>query len=209
MLVAISGSQGSGKSVLINQFEQLGHKSITRKTSRSILADWNVTLDEVNNNHDLTIQFQNEILKRKIDDEREASLSSDVWFTERTPIDLLVYSTVTLGMNNKFSDWLDAYGKQCIIAANQLYSHVFFLTAGHFSVENDGVRGHNKYYSALVDATMSKFYHLYVSSARLHIITTPSLSERINTIKDSLRRIDDGQMYNGPIYNKSATEAWK
>lgn len=209
MLVAISGSQGCGKSTLIRKFEEAGYNVIDRKTSRSILSDWGVSLEEVNTNFDLTIRFQDEILKRKCDDEYAASVSSDVWFTERTPIDLLVYSTVTLGMTNKFSDWLDVYGNKCIAAANRLYSQVIFLPAGHFSVEHDGVRGHNKHYSMLVDAAMERFYAQWVSPELLNVVNTPTLGDRINIINGILSGSHDSKKHNRSIYSKSATVAWK
>ncbi len=195
MLISVSGSQGCGKTTLIKQFADAGFKIVQRKTSRSILLDWNVTLEEVNTNLDLTIQFQNEILKRKCDDEYEASVSPDIWFTERTPIDLLVYSTITLGMNNKFSDWLDEYAKNCIDTTNQMYHHVVYLPAGHFSVEKDGVRGHNKFYSTMVDATMERFYNYYLPSPLLTVVDTPSLGDRISRIYDLLEFKSDSKKY--------------
>lgn len=193
---------------LINKLTDAGYNSITRKTSRSILTDWNVTLEEVNNNHDLTIRFQDEILKRKCEDDSSVANPPTIWITERTPIDLLVYSTVTLGMNNKFSSWLDEYGERCIEATNRIYGRIVFLTAGHFSIEHDGVRGHNKYYSMLVDAAMERFYKKLVNPSLLTVVDTPVLSDRINIIKQSLI-LPPTTTYNVASYTKEATEAWK
>ena len=47
MLIAISGSQGSGKSTILKRLEAENFRTINRKTSRSILKDWDVTLEEV------------------------------------------------------------------------------------------------------------------------------------------------------------------
>ena len=58
MLVAISGSQGSGKSTVLAELQKRGHNVVTRKTSRSIMSDWGVTLKQVNNDHELTLGFK-------------------------------------------------------------------------------------------------------------------------------------------------------
>ena len=72
MLFAISGSQGSGKTTVINELKNRGFPVVERKTSRSILEEWGVTLSDVNNDRPLTVKFQDEILKRKREDEHEA-----------------------------------------------------------------------------------------------------------------------------------------
>ena len=107
MLIAISGSQGSGKSTTLAAIKERGYNTIERKTSRSILEEWDVTLQEVNNNPKLTIKFQNEITKRKYADELSAAMSDELWFTERTHSDLFTYALVSLGKYNQYSDWLN------------------------------------------------------------------------------------------------------
>lgn len=194
MLIAISGSQGSGKTTLINQLikNDANRYSISRKTSRSILEDWGVTLAEINADQELTIKFQEEILRRKIfDDSRINRTNGQIWFTERTPIDLLGYATFQLGANNDYSDWLDIYAHRCIYNVNNsnTYDHIFFLTAGHFSIEKDGVRGHNKYYSAWVDAGMAKFHSLYVNPNLLTVIDSLDLTDRVTQINNKLLKL--------------------
>ena len=44
MLVAVSGSQGSGKSTILAEIKKLGFRTVERKTSRSILTDWVVKI---------------------------------------------------------------------------------------------------------------------------------------------------------------------
>ena len=181
MLIAISGSQGSGKTTTLNALKEKGYPIIERKTSRSILEDWNVTLQEVNNNPELTVKFQAEISKRKYDDEIRASMSDEVWFTERTHADLFTYALVTLGKDNAYSDWLQEYYDQCK-TFNEIYHRAFYLTAGHFDIEHDGVRGSNKHYSRMVDLTMLDFTKQLVDSSKLKIIDTPNKVYRMNQI---------------------------
>ena len=154
MLFAISGSQGSGKSTIITALKERGFPIVERKTSRSILEEWGVTLSQVNNDRDLTIRFQDRILTRKMEDEKEATEDvSRIWFTERTYADLFTYALIAIGKDNEYSDWVDEYFKDC--AAGQTnYNANFYLPAGRFQVEHDGVRGSNQHYARMVDRTM-------------------------------------------------------
>lgn len=156
MLIAVAGSQGSGKSTLINKLENLGYKTITRKTSRSILSDWNVTLSQVNNDRDLTVKFQDEILKRKLEDESVALGSSDVWFTERTFADLFTYTCVAIGKDNEYNEWMNGYYERCV-DAQKIYKQVVYLQGGLFPIQPDGVRAINPHYSRMVDMFMKQY----------------------------------------------------
>lgn len=183
MLISISGSQGTGKSTLINA---LPYKCITRKTSRSILSDWGVTLSDVNNDRSLTIRFQDEILARKIADERDAATSSDLYITERTFADLFVYALVAIGKDNEHSDWLDQYHSKCV-QAQRSYMGVFFLTGGHFDPVDDGVRAINKHYSNMVDVMLEQYTQsmsaphqsIFVEQRRMHSPSIPTVESRV------------------------------
>jgi len=181
MLVCISGSQGSGKTTVLNALKELGYPIVERKTSRSILSDWGVTLQEVNNNHDLTIRFQEEISKRKFLDEEPFIESPKLCFTERSHSDLFTYALVSLGKDNEYSDWLNKYYESSK-AYNRLYKGVAFLQAGHFNVVHDGVRGSNEHYSRMVDITMLDFTQQMNDSSTLRIIETPDMKQRVDNI---------------------------
>lgn len=156
MLVAIYGSQGSGKSTTLDILKQNGCNVIERKTSRSILEDWNVSLQEVNATPDLTIRFQDEITKRKYNDEAQYIDCEEIWFTERTHTDLFVYALASIGKDNQYSDWMDHYYDTCK-KYNESYSMVFQLPHGVFDVVADGVRGNNRHYAKTIDLMMSHF----------------------------------------------------
>lgn len=181
MLVAVSGSQGSGKSTIISKIQELGYETIERKTSRSILSDWGVTLQEVNNDAELTLRFQEEISKRKFEDESMAAISDRLVFTERTHADLFTYALVSLGKDNEHSDWLNKYYKQCM-RYNQSYAAVFYLRAGHFNIVHDGTRGSNVHYSRMVDLTMLDITQQMVHTSKLTVVETPDLEQRVNII---------------------------
>jgi predicted ATPase len=187
MLVAISGSQGAGKSTVIAKLKEKGFKTIERKTSRSILEDWNVSLSDVNNNPELTLKFQKEIIIRKHADELAAQAHpADIVITERTYIDLATYSLVALGKDNHHSDWLNTYIASCA-AYQQSYDLVFYLKAGHFSIEHDGVRGSNAHYSRMVDLTMMDMTQQHTLPSKLIVVDSPILDQRVATITNFIR----------------------
>lgn len=204
MLVSISGSQGSGKSTILKQLEEQGFNVITRKTSRSILTDWGVSLQEVNNNTELTIRFQNEILERKHRDEMVAIKSTDLWFTERTFSDLFTYALVALGKDNTYDEWLNSYYNKCMMY-NQQYSLVYYLRAGHFVPKHDGVRGTNHHYSRMVDLTMLDMTQQMVHNSKLTVIETPDIEQRVNIIaiqsQNVTRNLKDNSVVNLTITN--------
>lgn len=183
-LIAIAGSQGTGKSTLI---DHLPYRKIERKTSRSILADWGVTLSEVNNDRPLTVKFQEEVLKRKQEDEAEAVESFDLHVTERTFADLFVYALVAIGKDNEYSDWLDDYYMRCKQAQTQ-YARVFFLTGGHFAPVDDGVRAINRHYSWMVDAAMTEYTNR-MTDIGYTLITTPHIHTRVDIVTQSLQQL--------------------
>lgn len=192
MLIAIGGSQGCGKTTVINKLKEKGFKTVERKTSRSILDEWGVSLSEVNNNPELTLKFQREILKRKHTDEDNAHVHpGDVVITERTYIDLATYSLVALGKDNHHSEWLNEYINSCG-SYQQTYDLVFYLKAGHFSIEHDGVRGTNHHYSRMVDVVMYDLMQQYTLPSRLIVIDTPLLDQRISIITNFIRAVKNG-----------------
>lgn len=182
MLVAISGSQGSGKSTVLQELKDLGYPVIERKTARSILDEWGVTLDAVNSDFDLKQAFQEELVRRKLNDEIEASLSSDVVFTERTFSDLFTYSLISFGQYNKYDVWLDNYFEKCKSYC-QHYDHVFYIKSKFFNeIEKDGVRSTNKHYSKMIDQTMLDFTQQMVYDDKITIIETTNLHDRVDMI---------------------------
>ena len=185
-LIAISGSQGSGKSTATNRLRDRGFKIIERKTSRSILEEWNVSLSEVNNDRNLTIRFQNEIVMRKWQDEQYAVQSNEVYITERTYADLFTYALVSVGKDNDYSSWLTEYYHKCI-SAQQTYSMVYYLKAGHFAPEDDGVRGIGIHYSRMIDLVMNDITTQMTVPHKLNSIATPCLDQRVAIIESQIR----------------------
>lgn len=155
MLFAIAGSQGTGKSTLLAGLKEKGFKVTERKVSRSILADWGKSLEEIYQDLPLAQAFHQEIASRKWNDELPLMDSDEVWFTERTFADSYVYALLSLGRYNAYSTWLDDYYTMSLANNILAYKHIFYLPSGRFKIEQDWVRAHNARYARLVDSVMA------------------------------------------------------
>lgn len=183
MLYAISGTQGSGKTTILNELKKQNYNVIGRKTSRSVLLDWNITLDDIYNNHDLMKRFQDELLKRKIHDELEKISSKDIWFTDRSYVDLLAYSAVVLGYNDNNKDWLDEYYQICRKHQMQ-YTKVFYIEPLPF-ITRDGIRGTSIVYNAVIDMIIKGFLSK-IKSSHIENITMLSNNDRVKELLKKL-----------------------
>lgn len=188
MIVAIMGSQGSGKSTVLAGLQERGYKTVQRKTSRSILEEWGVSLSEVNNDRQLTVRFQDAILQRKIEDDLEFKDCEEIVFTERTIVDFFVYALVALGKDNEYSDWLNEYYLACKIAQSH-YDGVVYIKRGGFDIQHDGVRGTNKHYSRMVDLTMYDYLDEMTSTPYLLHLETTDMVERVDQIENFAKQI--------------------
>lgn len=156
MIFAIAGSQGCGKTTILNALKDLGYNVVERKTARSVLDDWGVTLDEVNTDINLKMKFQEELLQRKIADDLNYKDETEIWFTERSFADLFTYALINIGQYNECSQFVVDYYNTCAAATNH-YEGIFYVQGGQFSIENDGVRSVNPYYSEAYDLTLKHF----------------------------------------------------
>lgn len=192
MLVAISGSQGSGKTTVINALKNLGYNVVERKTSRSILKEWDKSLSEVNNNFELLIKFQDEIIKRKYEDDMDALFNTagnnTVVITERTYADSFIYAIFACGKDNEYSEWLDKYHRQCL-TYQQSYDYVFYLSGSLTTIQNDGVRGINRHYSKMVDMCMRDYTVSMTHPSRLNILSTKIHEDRVEIIDQQIKSL--------------------
>lgn len=196
MLIAVSGSQGSGKGTCINELvKRYGYHVVERKTSRSILEDMGVTLNDVNENADLLVRFQEEIISRKLADDtamKELSLKTGIpALTERCFTDLAAYLVHALSANNKHSDYIDDYVERCA-KLDSLYDHVFYIEAGHFQPENDGVRGFNRHYSRMMDLLMEDMV-VKASPLNTTLIRCSSANDRVDKIYERMQQMQASQ----------------
>lgn len=184
MLFAISGSQGQGKTTVIDQLRSKNYDIILNQTSRSILKDWGYSLNEVNRYLPLTIKFQDEILKRHISNIEFAANSPIKYIGERSFADIFSYALFVIGPFNEYDNWLNDYFEKCKEAQATYISKVFYLTGRSYKPANDGVRSINIHYSSAVDSlildTLKKF------NSNVIEINQTDLTERVEIIRSYL-----------------------
>ena len=189
MLISIAGSQGSGKSTVLKALGNAGHNIVTRKTARSILEEWEVTLDIVNQDPDLKMAFQMELVDRKFKDEIEFAYAEELYFTERTFADLFTYALISFGQYNQYDDWIDTYYKTCKDACNN-YTQVYYLEpCFSHNIEDDGVRSVNGHYSRMVDVTMLDVTHAMVHKDKLNLVEGADLDERVKQVVNRIQHL--------------------
>ena len=187
MLISIAGSQGSGKSTVLKALDELGYNIIERKTARSIINDWGVTLDAINQDLDLKMAFQMELVERKFKDEVELAYSEELYFTERTFADLFTYALISFGQYNQYDKWIDTYYKTCKDSCTN-FSHVYYLQAKFsHNIENDGVRSVNEHYSRMVDVTMLDITRSMIQMDKLDVVELSTIDERVEQVIHRVR----------------------
>lgn len=183
MIVSISGSQGCGKTTILQELKQEGFNVVERKTARSILNDWGVSLDVVNQNFDLKKAFQAELVKRKYNDEIELALSDELYFTERSFADLFTYSLIAFGQYNEFDEWLDQYYDECKLFCLNYAQIIYIKSKFSENIERDGVRSTNQHYSRMIDTVMYDITEQMAGSdVGISVIQTVSLHDRVTDI---------------------------
>ena len=187
MIFAIAGSQGCGKTTVLQELKARGYNVVERKTARSILDDWEVTLDEVNTDIQLKMKFQEELFQRKISDDLQHVDDDAIWFTERTFVDLFGYTVMNIGQYNECSEFLDNYHIVVTKAQNHL-DGVFHLLGGLFDVQEDGVRSVNQHYSTAIDLTFRHFTQTMTSSP-VYELEMKDLNERVAFIEQKALKL--------------------
>lgn len=154
-VATISGSQGQGKSTVLNTIASRGYSVVERKTSRSILKELGMTLAEVNAHHPLTRYFQEEVLNRHMESMKPLMDSPGLHFMERSFADIFVYSNVSVGPFNQHNGWHEEYYGRCL-EAQSCFSAIYHLTGRTFVPQEDGVRSTNPHFGGMVDR---EIYH--------------------------------------------------
>ncbi len=189
MLISIAGSQGSGKSTVLKELSKAGYNVVEQKTARSIITEWGVTLDAINQDPDLKRVFQMELVDRKFKDEVEFAYADELYFTERTFADLFTYALISFGQYNKYDSWVDDYYKTCKDACIN-YSQVYYLkSCFSHNIENDGVRSINEHYSRMVDVVMLDITHSMVHVDNLNIVESENLDDRVAQVVNRVEHL--------------------
>jgi predicted ATPase len=180
-LITVCGSQGQGKTTVLSSLAEAGYNVIPHKTSRSILDDWNLTLNEVNKDLELKKKYQDEVLVRHQINNMVAAQSEDLYFSERSYADIFTYTLLSVGAFNEYCDWLNEYYDKCK-ESQAIYHSAIRLGGRSNDVSDDGVRSINHHFTNMVDIMLT--YYLHDFGCQLLDVNTPSHSERMDIILD-------------------------
>lgn len=181
MILTISGSQGQGKSTVLTSLEQLGYGIIPNKTARSILTEWDMTLEAVYSNKPLTVRFHEEIIAKH---EKLCSPhyhTEDIMLIERSYADIFSYALAVLGPFNEYSTWLNEFYEKCSELQNK-FSGAFYLTGRTYTPQADGVRSTNVHFAKNIDASIYRYLSEFKKTHMLHNINSPDHEQRIKDI---------------------------
>lgn len=157
-IATISGSQGQGKSTVLNTLASRGYSVVERKTSRSILGEWGMTLAEVNAYHPLTRYFQEQVLERHLESMKPLADSPGLHFMERSFADIFVYSNFSVGPFNVHNSWHEDYYNRCI-EGQSMFSSIYHLTGRTYVPQEDGCRSTNPHFAGMVDREILYYVH--------------------------------------------------
>lgn len=191
MIISLSGSQGQGKSTVLEGLRELGYNVVEQKTSRSILTEWGFTLNEVNKYPPLTKQFQREVIKRHFGNMEPLIDSTDIHLMERSFADIFAYCMFAIGSFNEYDAFMDEYFIQCK-TYQQAYRHVFYLTGRQIVPEDDGVRSTNKFFAQAVDREIWQMLIQMDALGRLTLVNTPNHKDRMTMIQETIVGALDG-----------------
>ena len=203
-IIGISGSQGQGKSTLINELVKGNElvKALDIQTARTVLKEWGYTLAEVNSFMPLKVRFQEELFNRHCSELQQARYGEleGVYLVERTFADIFSYALTSLGPFNDYSEWLNDYADKCEEAQKQLFDHVVFLSGREYVPEEDGVRSTNLHFSRLTDHLIQNYTILFGWDGKendaVSFLNVADLQKRVDFLNDLCKRIDN-QNYKG------------
>lgn len=180
----ISGSQGQGKSTVLNTLASRGYSVVEQKTSRSILKELGMTLAEVNAYNPLTRYFQELVLDRHLENMKPLMDSPGLHFMERSFADIFVYCNISVGPFNVHNPWSEDYYARCL-EGQSIFSSVYHLTGRTYVPQEDGVRSTNPHFAGMVDREIFNYVTRMdkeIGKGQLLSIASTDNEERVWTI---------------------------
>lgn len=211
--VGLSGTQGSGKTTILKSTEWNNKPVIIalNTSSRQIVSELGIKFDdEYYSNPSLIRSFQIAVLKSKIEQDL-ANLQRDteavVVLTDRTYLDLQVYTTVNLGNYPSQVAFIEKYNKLCTSLNKLVYDDIILTPFPDFKANGDNVRPTSPIYQQLVH------YSMRSRSSELgdQIFVLPSPPENVQAemvqvkykAEDVWRRCTSGSGYINPFNSRS------
>lgn len=170
MIIALSGTQGCGKTTTINDIcANSSIKKIESQAARTSIKQMNCTLMDIYEYDHLIKQFQELVLFNKEQDEiLYHKDNTTIYVIERSYIDLAAYTILNLGRYNKYSDWLNHYVQKCIFLQRK-YDCTYYLTGNKFIIQDDKVRPTNQHFADAIESVqlrlLKDFNHILIDTS--------------------------------------------
>ena len=204
-LVSVSGAAGTGKSTLL---ENLKYRVSDFRVARGVLNAMKMDLYDILKDPFKTIEFQNEILRWKIQVDSNLHEDNEVeWtFVERCPADFYAFArTWQPRFNNpEYDEWLEEYYSACFVAM-KYYDVAILIPPGHFAHVDDGVRAkadtQDNTHTYLDEFLARRWMHTNFDKPRFHFHRLQSC-DIIDRVKEVDQVLKDANEYFKPLWEK-------
>jgi predicted ATPase len=199
-VVAVSGTQGGGKSTLLAGLKACGWKVDDFKVSRAVQAQlgWE-SLSQVMESPSTMMRFQQEVFRQKLErDTQLRSEAADFVLTERSFADIAAYTTYWCWEHvdrrnwdfHTATAWLTPFLKACHVAQVQTYSAVIIIPfMSDVRWENDPNRASLSSVQTIHE-DVTRFMDISeMSGVRQYTITATGKVERVEQAEAFLRTL--------------------
>jgi predicted ATPase len=164
MIVSISGTQGSGKTTVLNMFETK-HKDNPfievddLKVSRTVMKELNIkSLDDMYSDPTRFMEFQNIIADKKFEHEQSINSDDKIILVDRSYVDMMAYATTIIGPYPSMSAVLDEYIDK-LVKYQHLHDFSIIVKKLPFvEIEDDNVRSTSKPFQLLIELLINNMF---------------------------------------------------
>lgn len=181
--IAFTGSEGSGKTTLINTLADILQVPKTVNFVRDAVKDMGLDKPPAfGTDKELTKTFQYWLLqKRSI---HEKFLFSP-FLADRSSIDMFAYTLSHLAREDDMQHFLNEYYHQCVEYAKSMYEFHFFIPSGRIPLVEDGVRNTQPFNARLMHYIMLGM--LQDQEILHHVIQSVTLKDRVEEVLWKMR----------------------
>lgn len=189
------GAQRVGKSTLAQEISKIIGAPALMTSGSKVFAEMGLD-PKVDYPIETRMDIQRRILDAFADQYRTTRIESDVFFADRTPIDLIAYTLADVRRENVPSNMekvIESYVKDCFDVSNEFFSVLFVVQPGIEPIEEAGKAPASYAYTehisnmvmGLVVSEFVKSDHFYIP--RRHT----SLENRIKCVKNGMLKAAD------------------
>ncbi len=181
--IAFTGSEGSGKTTLINSLADILKVEKTVNVVRDAIKDMGLEKPPAfGTDKKLTMEFQSWLLQKRAIMEK---FLLQPFLADRSSVDMFAYTLSHLAREDDMQDFLDSFYQKCIDYAKSMYEFHFFVPSGRIPMVADGLRN-----TQVNNARLMHFIMLGIlqeNQIPFHEIQSVGLQDRIDEVLYVLR----------------------